>query len=268
MAIAKKVKDTNQDAADQVTKGSPDFEKGEDETSENEGSTVQADTAEKDTADRVAEAAAKHSEAPAVIAAKTSAVSTSVTRVVSPIATLKDALHVDYDTFLQIQAVQGNFSDKLADKSLGDKIVLELLSFQSSHILATGEDQNNEAAAKLVKYSDDGSTTKDGRDCKEYINELLDAGYEKAKMSERCILVGSLVDSGKLPELEGQLVQIDLPPTSKKQFDRYHLQCGFDVLKGKYDAKSTATMEMTCTIAKNGKLSWTVVNFARFIPKK
>ena len=258
MAIQKR---TKSETVDETKNEKPAFE----ETGETTAEEVHAEASTTSTKDRIEEAAAKHAT---TVATRTQSTAVAVHRqIISPFEPMKNAFTVNFDTLLALQANQGNFMTKLDGDSLGESITLELLSFQDNYILATGEDQSDEEAAKLVKYSDDGITTKDGRDCKEYIQELLDADYPKAKMSKRVVLVGALVDPGKMKDLEGTLVQIDLPPTSKAAFDRYQIQTAYDVSKGKYDAESAKLLRMTCSTQKKDKLAWTVVDFKRFQAK-
>lgn len=276
MALIKKsaVKETTTEAA----KPNPSFEEVND--NDDVGGDAAAASAETATAsasasatvdnhDRIAEAATAHAakkESTAVAPrASNTAVAVPQRSIVSPFETMKSAFHVDYDTLLQVQGNQGQFMTKADKKSLGDTITMELMSFQDNYVISPGEE--GPEAAKLVKYSDDGVTTKDGLDCKEYLKELIEAGYEKSKLSQRSVLVGVLLSSLKQKELEGTLFQIDMPPTSKKAFDRYQIQSAYDTSKGKYTVEAAKIIQMSCRVdskSMNGQTKdWTVVDFSR-----
>lgn len=185
---------------------------------------------------------------------------------VNPFESIKGAYHVDFNTLTNLQVTNGNFMDKEGSRPLGDSIVLALMSFQDNYVISPGVD--GEQAKKLVKYSDDGIVTKDGLNAADYLHELKTiGGYSKARMDKRVVLVGALVNAGKLPEMTDTLVQIDLPPSSKALFDRYQIQTAYDVRMNKYTAEEAMMLTMTTKIVKNGASQiYTLVNFQRFMP--
>lgn len=172
----------------------------------------------------------------------------------------KDAFKVDWNTLHRIQAVQGSFVDvENNKKEIGKSLVLELLSFQDNYQISPGTDV--ESDAQYVRYSDDGITTTQGENCAEYLQAMKDAGYEAVKMAKRCTLAG-IVHVADDPEIVNQMVQIDLPPTSKNMFDRFQMQASLDVARGIRTEDQLNPMKMTARVQSKGKNSWTVVEFA------
>lgn len=173
----------------------------------------------------------------------------------------KDAFKVDWNTLHRVQAVQGSFVDvENNKKEIGKSITLELLSFQDNWQISPGTDV--ESDAQYVRYSDDGVTTTQGENCAEYLAAMKEAGYEAVKMAKRCTLAGIIVQADD-PAVVNQMVQIDLPPTSKTMFDRYQLQASLDVARGvRQDDEALGTMKMTARVQSKGKFSWTVVEFS------
>jgi len=261
MALMKKkpAADTSAPAAETKTASTPaaSFE------TPNDDETETVDHTETKSDSRVAAAAEVH--AVAVARTAPSAVAVVGKRAISPFENLKEVYKVSYDTLEALKASQGNISIKSSGVSLGDSVAMELLSFQANFVITPNED--SEEAGKLVKYSDDGKVCSDGTEVSEYLRELKDAGYDKAKLVERCVLVGALTDPGKQKSLMDTLVQIDLPPTSKAQFERYQIQCAFDIKRSKYTLEQASMLRLTCKVengVKGGKKTdWTVVLFTR-----
>ena len=168
---------------------------------------------------------------------------------INPFAEMKNAYTVDYNTLAQLLASNGNFMTKEDNILLGDTVVLQLMSFQDNWVVSPGADTDE--ARKLVRYSNDGINTKDGEDIAQYISDLKAAGYNKAYLSKRVILVGALLDAGKAPQLNETLMQIDLAPTSKSLYERHVIQSAFDVGRGKKTAEQVSKIRMTAKVTKN-----------------
>lgn len=170
--------------------------------------------------------------------------------------TYKDAFKVDWNTLHRIQASNGNFLDVESNKAaIGTEIVLEPMSFQANFQISPGTDDDDDI--QYVRYSDDGETTTEGENCMDYVAAMKEAGYEQCKMTERLIIAGTLVGGS----LDGKLVQINLPPTSKSQFDRFRMQASIDISKGKKTAEDIARWKLKAVVNTKGKMSWTVVQF-------
>jgi hypothetical protein len=167
----------------------------------------------------------------------------------NPFADMRDAYVVDYNTLAQLMATNGNFMDKESGAMLGDSIDLQLMSFQDNFAISPGVDTDE--AKKLVRYSSDGVHTKNGENCMEYLKSLKDAGYVKASMSKRVILVGALVNPGKIAAMKDSLVQIDLAPSSKSLYDRYTIQSAYDVGRGKVTKEQASLLRLTAKVTKN-----------------
>lgn len=163
------------------------------------------------------------------------------------IAQLKDALPVDFNTLAQIQANQGKFRDKETEKNLGETIELELLSWQDSWVCSPND---TKAPKELVKYSDDGKTAKDGTDMLEHLANLKAEGYQKAKLAQRCVIVGALLAAEKDQSLVGTLIQIDMSPQSRSMFMRYNVNTAYQLKIGKLDEETCKTLVLTATAAK------------------
>lgn len=186
---------------------------------------------------------------------------------INPLEPLKNAFPVEWDTLRNLVITNGNVMDKTTSKALGDTIGLELLSFQDQWVVSPGVD--GDEAKEFVRYSDDGITTTQGEDMKEYLAHLKQSGYTEAKISERMVICGSVFDIGvkgakDLKELQDALVQISLPPTSKATFKRYQMDQAFKIGKGFIEAKGAERVRIECDVVTKGQMSWTVANFSRY----
>lgn len=145
---------------------------------------------------------------------------------------MKDALRVDWDTLKRIKFNTGQLVTADGAK-LGDWIEFELLSYQDNWLISPGGDTDE--ARDLARYSDDGVHVKGtGELCKDYIEKLKTLNYPDARMSQRTVLVASLLDCDKDATVgEGELFQIDAPPTTRQRFETYKNQAAFDMAKGR-----------------------------------
>lgn len=206
--------------------------------------------------------------APAPIAVQQTGAVSVVGGFKKPFALMQDVLRVDFDTLIQIQAVQGNYVEKSQNLVLGDEIILKIMSWQKNYVISPGED--TEEAKKQVRYSNDGVNLTTGTaTTADYIKELIGAGYLKASMKERTVLVGALVDPGrKAPgNLKNELVQIDLPPSSRKMFDRYTIGTAYKISQGLMTEEVASLVKMTTRIDKQGVNQFTVALFETHIPQ-
>lgn len=267
MAIIKDRKKTEANTETTTKTESPALKNPVFENPDEDSSTVGI---EPDTGTGTAQSTQRLDSAAALAANSTSlvpragnAVTSPVRSIASPFEEFRNAYTVNYDTLQALQATNGNFLDKTSGVSLGDTIILDILSFQPNFVLSPGVE--GEEARAYVAYSDDGKVTKDGTPCVDYLADLKRAGYDEAKMSTRTVLVGALVDAGKQPDMVDNLVQIDLPPTCKTLFDRYQIQSAFDIRKGKTTLEKVTRVKMVCRVEKRatpkGSLIWTVTDF-------
>lgn len=208
-------------------------------------------------------AAAPEAEAPAaaetVAVTKTAAAGKSEVAVAAPAASralstaskvmsqnvlsgLKDAFHVDFDSLPSIGATQGSFAFKDTEQELGAKICIQLMSYQDSYVASPND---TKAPIELVKYSEDGVTSKDGTNLLDHVADLKEQGYSKAKIAHRCVLVGELTYTAVADvERVGELVQIDMPDSGRRAFNTFTLQASYAVAKGRKTAEEAANLTL------------------------
>ena len=181
---------------------------------------------------------------------------------IKAVTSLKNAHEVQYDSLTNITATQGRFADRDSNTNMGAEIVFELLSYQDQTVVTPNDDK---APKDLVRYSANGVTCSDGTSCTQHLADLKELGYTKARMNSRYILVGALSAAEKTDKFDGQLMQIDLSPKSKGQFDRYLIQSAFDLSRGKITGEQAKVLTLTAEVATNadGK-TYTLVKFATY----
>ena len=120
-----------------------------------------------------------------------------------------------------------------------------------------------EVVANLA-FADDGKTVLNENNItpEAWLQKLRDAGYADAKMNKRCVIVGALVESEIPSDEVGSLVQINLSPQSKIQFDRYIFRTAYDLTEGAKTEEETLMIDLKAVISKNGKNTYTSVQFA------
>lgn len=196
----------------------------------------------------------------AVATARPTAVAStaSAVRSMNVLSGLKDAFHVEFDSLPGIAASQGSFSTKADDKELGAEVAIQLLSYQDSYVASPND---TKADTDLVKYSDNGVTSKDGVNMAEHVEDLKAQGYSKAKLAHRCVLVGELVSTGNGQGPVGELVMIDLPASGRKSFETYQLQASYAVAKGSKtpEGASRLTLKAVKDKTKSGEIYTKVV---------
>lgn len=146
------------------------------------------------------------------------------------ISGLQDAFRVEFDSLPAIGASQGTFNFKADDTDIGSEIKIQLLSYQDSYTCGPND---TKADVELVKYSDDGVTSRDGVNLKQHLDDLLAQGYSKAKIAHRVVLVGELLESKVPTEKVGELVMVDLPDSGRRSFQTFTLQVSYAVAKGR-----------------------------------
>lgn len=181
-----------------------------------------------------------------------------------PFKPLENAIHVDYNTLDRIMVTNGNVQNKETKKLMGDSCVLELISIQKHWVMSPGGDKEDEESLEFLKYSDDGIHV---RDTGELLTATRDAaiaaGYTKARIIERLILVGMIVDAGKLQaEMEGSLVQMDLAPRSKANFEKHRISTAFRIGRGLQKAEGAEKVRITCDVQSKGSNNWTDALFS------
>ena len=197
----------------------------------------------------------------ALAAPRTSALATA-SAVVSQnvLSGLKDAFRVEFDSLPGIGASQGTFSLKADDTDIGAEISIQLLSYQESWTVGPND---TKADVELVKYSDDGVTSRDGVNLLTHLEDLKAQGYSKAKIAHRVILVGELLATAKDCDKVGELVMVDLPDSGRRAFNTYVLQASYAVAKGRKTVEEAAVLKLKAVPekTKNGD-KYTKVAFA------
>ena len=241
--------------------------------------TVVVDTAAaKPTADERIAAATKAKaevkpEVKAEAAAETAAVVTAAaassslaTRMImaDPFKKLENAIKVDYNTLDRIMVTNGNVQNKETKGLMGDTCVLELISIQKHWVMSPGGLKDDEESLEFLKYSDDGINVRDGGGLlTTYRDAALTAGYKDARIVERLILVGMLVDAGKLQaSMEGSLVQMDLAPRSKANFEKHRISAAFRIGRGSQKAEGAEQVRINCDVQSKGTNNWTDALFS------
>lgn len=178
----------------------------------------------------------------------------------NPISMLKNALTVDYNTLSQIKATQGNLMERETNANMGDWMIADIMSWQDSFVITPGDDK---APKELVKFSNDGVTCNDGTSVTEALSDLRAAGWLKAKLNQRAVVVLAVHATAKESDkFAGTLMQLDLAPTSRTQWQRYCANTTFGLKLGKLSPEQVTKVKLTTRIAMNGINAYTVVDFS------
>ena len=171
---------------------------------------------------------------------------------------LKDVLAVDYNTLIQLFPNNGNIMDREKGTMLGDEIVFLLESWQDAFVVSP-EDDN--APDEMVRYSDDGIICSDGTPVVEHLEYLQTHGFPKARLKNRNVLVGLIQECAKQPTYVGELVQIDLPPSSKVMWDRYGIGALYAVNTNRFDKEQARNIRCTVTVTRKKDNMYTLASF-------
>ena len=178
----------------------------------------------------------------ALVTPRTSALATANSVVkMNVISGLKDTFRVEFDSLPGIGASQGTFNLKADDTDIGAEISIQLLSYQESWVASPND---TKADVELVKYSDDGVTSRDGINLLAHLEDLKAQGYSKAKIAHRVILVGELLATAKDCDKVGELMMIDLPDSGRRAFNTYVLQASYAVAKGRKTTEEAAILKL------------------------
>ena len=157
------------------------------------------------------------------------------------VSNLQNEMPVEWNTHQQLTIDKSAIKDKTTKQSVGEWVDIELLSWQHTWVCSP---KNDNANVEVVKYSDDGITTKDGLDCKAYIESLREQ-YPYATLEKRAIIVGGVVRCEKAKHLTDTLVQITLAPTAVTEFNRYMQNSAFAISKGKASPDAVKFIRVT-----------------------
>lgn len=113
-------------------------------------------------------------------------------------------------------------------KTFGDYVDFEIYSFNKRWLITAGVD--GEEGKEMLRTSYDGETLEnEAMGAKEYLGYLKEQGYGKADMRLYYDAWGFIVNSEKLGEVDEadrEMVQLQLSPSSVKQFTAYQIQAG------------------------------------------
>lgn len=195
----------------------------------------------------------------AVAQAKTAAVAVGNKVDLRVMDQFKDALKVEYNTLDQIIATNGNFMDRESNTVLGDTIVFNLLSFQDSYVVSPNDDN---APDDIVRYSDDGVTCSDGTDVQVHLAFLKENGFPKASLKERAVVVAAVESATKTDKFNGQLVQLDLSPSSRTMWKRYMANVAYALSIRTVSADKVNRVKAETALKQKGTNTFTQVQFS------
>lgn len=171
----------------------------------------------------------------------------------------KDALAVDYNTLDQIIATNGNFVDRETKTVMGDTVVFTLLSFQDSYVVSPNSD---EAPDELVKYSSDGIVCSDGSDVKSHLEFLKSNGFPKASLKQRVVVVAAIESAAKTDKFNETLMQFDLSPASRVQWNRFKANVAYGLSIGKFKSEQVNRVKAETVLQQSGTDTFTLVKFS------
>lgn len=130
-------------------------------------------------------------------------------------------------TMPKIVADRGGFD--VNKKDLGNKLLVELFSYNERLVIAPGVD--SEEAKDLVRYSYDGETIA-GEDTlvKDYVASLKENGFPRAEAKQYIdlwVTIDEAPEVDELPEEAQDLVQVQLSPSSVREWKAFMLQASF-----------------------------------------
>lgn len=172
----------------------------------------------------------------------------------------KDGFVVDYGTLPRIKADNGEFYDN-EDRALGKIIKFQVMSYNTRWTITPSD---KAAPTELLKFSLDGEYLDDGSGIR-MADHLADLkkNWPKARAAEYLELIVNLVETEAKSNLVGNLVQLQLSPTSKKEFESFRLQTSFKMTQGLLNSNAADLVMATAKKATNAnKESWTKFIFS------
>ncbi len=171
---------------------------------------------------------------------------------------IENAFVAEFGVLPKLKATNGNVAE--ADGTLlGDTVDVQMLSWNRQFVVGPCA---NEAPSELVKYSYEREFFPDGSgSLNDYVQELKAGGWVNAAVKEYYEVVCVLNSSAKPSDLVGEMVQLQLSPTSVRDFEGFRLQTAFKIARGLLpeDAASEVTVTADVVTAKGN--TWTKFNF-------
>lgn len=177
----------------------------------------------------------------------------------SVIDTYRNRLKVDYNTLTALSVNNGNFVMREGKKPIGSELCFKLQSYQDHYVVSPN---NDKAPVEIVRFSDDGVTCSDGTNVQEHLDWLKRNGYPTAKLQQRTIVVGAVLSCSDAPDLVGTLVQIDLAPMSRTQWNRYMANSAFQIEENLKTADQVLRIKGKATLADSKGKSFTMAVFS------
>lgn len=179
-------------------------------------------------------------------------------QMVNVFSDIENQFIADYGMLPRIKASNGNCMDG-DDKILGSEIEIQVLSWNRQYVAGPCD---NDAPTELVKYSFDKEVFDDGTGRLDtYIADLKDAGWAEACVKEYYGIVAVLLKSEKPSEHVGEMVLLQLSPTSVKSFNGFRLQAGFKIARGLLPAGSLDTVIVNAEVVSAKGNTWTKFSF-------
>ena len=192
---------------------------------------------------------------------------------VNPLAELRDAfskngIQVDYGTFPRLKVDSGHLATA-EGKDAGDWVEIQVISYGPTWTVAPGSD--DEAAKKLVRFSDDGKTVKPagdddewgGKTVAEYKEHLKALGFESASVKDYLIVHGIALSAHDVTFAHlNEVVSVQLAPLSKGKFEAYVMNRGIAARMGRVtETSGHPVVKFSTERAKNaqGKAFFNVV---------
>lgn len=166
----------------------------------------------------------------------------------------------EFGTLPKLKASNGNILDK-DGKPLGTWVDVEIKSWNKNYVVGPNADN---APSELCKFSLDPDNFTDGTgSVVDYVAELKAAGWDKAACKLYYDLVVVLKATERPSPLVGELVSVQLSPTSVKDFEGYRLQRSFKNAQGIADPATSDAMRIAVELVtgNKNKQTWTKFSF-------
>lgn len=180
---------------------------------------------------------------------------------------LRDVISADmlssmsFGAFPRVVVSPGAFTDKNSGKLLGDRMVIQVLSWNYVTLVTAGE-QNSKEANKLVRTSYDGVNLINGEgSVADYLEGLKEQGYEGAsakRYAEIYAMVLETAKGGPIAPDDRKITQISIPPTSTGPWGAFLLERKLAAGSGR---DVSDVIELVADSKNDGKNTWGVIEF-------
>ena len=163
-----------------------------------------------------------------------------------------------YGELPRLKATQGRIIDN-DDASLGEWIELQILSFNDLYVVGPCD---NKAPAELVSYSYDNVELNDGTgvSVSDHLKDLQQ-NWPNAASKRYIEVVAVLLASDKPSNHVGEMVQIQLAPTSVTGFNGYRKQTAFKIAMGKLPGDRVDFVRAEAEAVSSKGNDWTKIVF-------